>query len=158
MLYKEAQQIFDTVMGQMEYLYAPQRTKQAGLSSIPESVAKWLVEKNPTVLKEYLAKHMAGTTPVHNLYYALGAGAGLGAAGYGAGRWHEGAKNDWDKLKYGLGGYGAGLATPYAYNMLTGKGTGAISSLAQRLMPGLHSGQGGAGQAENLPFSDFTSL
>ena len=175
MLYKEAEEIFNTVMQQIDCLYAPTQTKEAAsIPPVSPSIMSTLLSKLPEKVIEQLANHpdvrdliiksiresgapVKGMMPSHNLYYALGAGAGLGAGGYGIGKWHEGAKHDWEKLKYGLGGYGAGLATPYAYNMLTGKGTGSIGNLthdlAQRIMPNQ-----AQGQAENLPFADFTSI
>jgi hypothetical protein len=46
---------------------------------------------------------------------------GLGAAVPGAfyvGRKSKGVSNEWDKLKYGLGGLGVGLSAPLALNSL----------------------------------------
>ena len=52
----------------------------------------------------------------------------VGAGAYGIGKWHASAQDDWDNLKYGLGGVGLGLLAPHLYKGLSGTGLGALAN------------------------------
>jgi hypothetical protein len=78
---------------------------------------------------------------------ALGAAAATVPAYY-LGKRVQGAGDEWDKLKYGLGGLGVGLASPFVYNALKNNNLGALSSY----LPGM------SDQQNQQAISDFTSI
>ena len=70
--------------------------------------------------------------------------AGLGIPGaYMAGKSLERGKNDWDKSKYGLGGFATGLSMPLLYGALRDSG---------------FTGMGLLGNTPDQQISDFTSI
>jgi hypothetical protein len=58
-------------------------------------------------------------------------------------------KQDWDKLKYGVGGLGVGLALPYLYDKVSQGGMGGLLNAAMPLMTG-------GGSPSQI--SDFSSI